>query len=77
MKTIVIERLNESMKHAGDKRLYERYLAVEGHSFAQISQLLGRVRQTISVYWKSYQEQDWRVWKWIILPDNRPNSRKA
>jgi transposase len=56
-----IQRLNEAMKETSDKRLYERYLAVrlclEEHSFNEIAQLLGRVRQTISHYWKDYQEQ--------------------
>jgi transposase len=47
------------MKETLNKRLYERYLAVrlrlEGHSFAEIGDLLGRIRQTISIYWQSYQ----------------------
>lgn len=56
-----IQRLNAAMKETSDKRLYERYLAVrlrlEGLSFNEIARLLGRVRQTISRYWKDYQEQ--------------------
>ncbi|MEK3913095.1 IS630 family transposase [Paenibacillus sp. FSL H7-0331] len=59
--TAKIQRLDKAMKETSEKRLYERYLAVrlrlEGHSFAEIAQLLGRVRQTISSYWQSYQEQ--------------------
>ncbi|MBT2763365.1 hypothetical protein [Paenibacillus sp. ISL-20] len=53
MKNEEIERLNTAMKETSDKRLYERYLAVrlrlEGHSFAEIGDLLGRIRQTIIV----------------------------
>lgn len=60
MKIDEIQRLNEAMKQTSDKRLYERYLAVrlrlEGHSFAQIGDVLGRVRQTISAYWQNYQK---------------------
>ncbi|MDQ0497181.1 transposase [Paenibacillus brasilensis] len=60
MKSEEIERLNTAMKETSDKRLYERYLAVrlrlEGHSFAEIGDLLGRVRQTISLYWQNYQK---------------------
>lgn len=56
-----IERLNEVMKETSEKRLYEKYLAVrlhlEGHSFMEIGQLLGRARQMISSYWQSYQKQ--------------------
>jgi transposase len=56
-----IDVLNRSMRETNDKRLYERYIAVrlhlEGHSFAEISRLLGPVRQTISSYWHAYQEQ--------------------
>ncbi|MDQ0497171.1 helix-turn-helix domain-containing protein [Paenibacillus brasilensis] len=58
MKNEEIERLHTAMKETTDKRLYERYLAVrlrlEGHSFAEIGDLLGRIRQTISIYWQSY-----------------------
>ncbi|MFK4342832.1 transposase [Paenibacillus sp. RC62] len=61
MKSEEIEQLNRAMKETSDKRLYERYLAVrlrlEGHSFLEIGDLLGRIRQTISIYWRSYQEQ--------------------
>jgi transposase len=61
MSTSEINELNKAMKETNDKRLYERYLAVrlhlEGHSFAEISRLLGLVRQTISLYWQGYQEK--------------------
>ncbi|WP_240418716.1 IS630 family transposase [Paenibacillus periandrae] len=61
MSTSEINKLNKAMKETNDKRLYERYLAVrlhlEGHSFAEISRLLGLVRQTISLYWQGYQEK--------------------
>lgn len=61
MKNEEIERLNLAMKETSDKRLYERYLAVrlrlEGHTFAEIGNLLGRIRQTISNYWQCYQTQ--------------------
>lgn len=61
MKSKEIEQLNTAMKETSDKRLYERYLAVrlrlEGHSFEAIGNILGRIRQTISTYWQSYQEQ--------------------
>ncbi len=56
-----IKRLNIAMKETSDKRLYERYLAVrlrlEGRTFEEIGKLLGRMRQTISKYWRSYQAQ--------------------
>lgn len=56
-----IERLNTAMKQTSDKRLYERYLAVrlrlEGHTFDEIGELLSRARQTVSIYWHSYQTQ--------------------
>ncbi|CAG7648685.1 hypothetical protein PAESOLCIP111_05661 [Paenibacillus solanacearum] len=51
MKNEEIKRLNAAMKDTTDKRLYERILAVrlrlEGHSFTEIGDLLGRIRQTI------------------------------
>ncbi|MFD1906430.1 transposase [Paenibacillus rhizoplanae] len=56
-----IEWLNTAMKQTSDKRLYERYLAVrlrlEGHTFDEIGELLSRARQTISIYWQTYQTQ--------------------
>lgn len=59
MKTSEIDKLNQAMKETHIKRMYERYLAVrlhlEGHNFNEISRLFGLVRQTISLYWKSYQ----------------------
>ncbi|WP_442953707.1 helix-turn-helix domain-containing protein [Paenibacillus sp. URB8-2] len=59
-----IERLNTAMKQTTDKRLYERFLAVrlrfEGHTFDEIGELLSRARQTISIYWQTYQTQGLR-----------------
>ncbi|WP_157685594.1 helix-turn-helix domain-containing protein [Paenibacillus donghaensis] len=56
-----IEYLNTAMKEVSDKRLYERVLAVrlrlEGHTLEEIGNILGRARQTISLYWHAYQEQ--------------------
>ncbi|WP_164817477.1 hypothetical protein [Paenibacillus lautus] len=47
------------MKQTSDKRLYERHLAVrlrlEGHAFDETGGLLSRARQTISIYWQTYQ----------------------
>ncbi|MCR8636976.1 IS630 family transposase [Paenibacillus radicis (ex Xue et al. 2023)] len=61
MNTQEIGKLNQLMKETHDKRLYERYLAVrlhlEGYTFTEISHLLRLVRQTISIYWHSYQEK--------------------
>ncbi|WP_084064691.1 IS630 family transposase [Paenibacillus stellifer] len=61
MRNEEIEQLNAAMKQTSDKRLYERYLAVrlrlEGHTFEEIGDLLSRARQTIGLYWKSYQTQ--------------------
>ncbi|MFC3804408.1 IS630 family transposase [Cohnella sp. GCM10012308] len=54
-----MEQLTTAMRETSDKRLYERYLAVslrlEGHSFAEIGDVLRRRRQTISLYWQAYQ----------------------
>ncbi|WP_438498240.1 IS630 family transposase [Paenibacillus sp. IHBB 3054] len=56
-----IEYLNTAMKEVSDKRLYERVMAVrlrlEGHTLEEIGNILGRARQTISLYWHAYQEQ--------------------
>lgn len=61
MKSIEIERLNKAMKQTSDKRLYERVLAIrlrlEGLTFEEIGELLNRARQTISIYWQTYQTQ--------------------
>nr|WP_163860055.1 IS630 family transposase [Paenibacillus elgii] len=55
-----IQNLNEAMREASNKRLYERYLAVrlhlEGHTFTEIGTLLNRAYQTISRYWTTYRE---------------------
>ncbi|TDF95425.1 helix-turn-helix domain-containing protein [Paenibacillus piri] len=64
------------MKETHDKRLYERYLAVrlhlEGRSFAEISRFLGLVRQTISSYWRCYQEKGLAVLPMKHSPGNTP-----
>ncbi|MEJ3718851.1 helix-turn-helix domain-containing protein [Paenibacillus polymyxa] len=76
-----IERLNTAMRETSDKLFYERYRAVrlclEGNSFAEISDLLGRVRQTFSLYWHNYQIIVLLVWKWITLSGNRLISRRS
>lgn len=76
MKSNEIERLNTAMKETSDKRFYERYLAVrlrlEGHSFAEIGNLLGRIRQTVSIYWHSYQEHGLAGLKRDLPPGQPP-----
>lgn len=71
-----IHQLNRAMKETHNKRLYERYLAVrlhlEGHGFAEISRLLGLVRQTISIYWHKYQEKGLDGLRMERLPGKPP-----
>ncbi|WP_225999305.1 hypothetical protein [Paenibacillus sp. BJ-4] len=56
-----MKRKSKDYRRLQSKRLYERYLGVrlrlESCSFAEIGELLCRARQTINIYWKSYQEQ--------------------
>jgi transposase len=55
-----IQELTKAMKQTDSTRLYQRYLAVrlhlEGRTFTEIADILGRTYQSISTYWKSYQE---------------------
>ncbi|WP_159886005.1 IS630 family transposase [Paenibacillus puerhi] len=52
--------ITAAMKETNSTRFYERCLAIrlhlEGRTFTEIASILGRTYQTISTYWKAYQE---------------------
>ncbi|THF73118.1 helix-turn-helix domain-containing protein, partial [Cohnella fermenti] len=55
-----IQQVTEAMKQTKNKRQYERYLAVrlrlEGRTYTEIAEVLGRTYQSISSYCKCYEE---------------------
>lgn len=55
-----IEELQEAMKRERDRRLFERYQAIllylKGYPMKEIAQIIGRSRETVSSYVKTYEE---------------------